>query len=317
MQRRKHISKSVISVLLTIGLALLGGTLFAQQEPLYTQYMNNPLSVNPAYAGARGVGSASTIFRKQWLGILNSPTTTSLTISMPIDSLHTGVGFDFIFDDIGKAENTSSLFFDYAFRIKATATTQLSFGLKAGFNYMQASLDQLDAYHTDDQLILEHGNFKNFMPNFGVGLFWYGNNFYTGFSVPRLLETKFNRDVVTTEQTSREEIHYFFQAAYLQPLSQDIIFKPCFSTIMVSGAPVTADFDFSFLFYEKIWFGAMYRISDSLGAYAQFQLENIKLGISYDYSHTRIRSNNAGTFEIMLRYDFKTKATQVFPFLGF
>ncbi len=304
--------------MLIIGLILLlVRKSFAQQDPVYSQYMNNLMSVNPAYTGVRGVGSASTIFRKQWLGIENSPTSTSITMSMPYDGLHTGIGVDFLFDDIGNAVNTTALFFDYSYKIQATATTRLSFGLKAGFNYLQANLSSLDRYHFDDVLITEFGDFQNFMPNFGIGVFWYGNNFYGGFSAPRLLQNKFNRKTTSIEIASREERHYFFQAAYLYQLSPTVIFKPGLTTIMVEGAPVTADFDFSFLFYEKIWFGAMYRISDAVGAYAQFQLENIKVGFAYDYSHTRIRNHNAGTFEIMLRYDFKTKDNQVYPFLGF
>jgi type IX secretion system PorP/SprF family membrane protein len=317
MRGIKNISTQIATVLLLTGLTLFGGIAHAQQDPVYTQYMNNLMSVNPAYTGLRGVGSASTIFRKQWLGLSNSPTTSSITMSMPFDSLHTGVGFDFLFDDIGKAITTTGLFFNYSYRVRATATTQLSFGLKGGFNYLQAYFSQLDRYHLDDTYLMEFGDFNSFLPNFGVGLFWYGNDFYVGLSVPRLLENPLNKRDVTTRAASREERHYLLQAAYIYKLSPYVTFKPGLSTILVSGAPATADFDFSFLFYDKVWFGAMYRISDAVGAYAQFQVENIKIGFSYDYSHTRLSNYNSGTFEVMLRYDFKTKETQVLPFLGF
>jgi len=316
MRRIKNISKHLFSVLMVTGILALGLNASAQQDPVYTQYMNNLMSVNPAYTGVRGVGSISSIFRKQWLGIPNSPTTSSLTFSSPIDSLHTGLGFDFIFDDIGKAVSNTSLFANYSYRIQVAPSTQLSFGLKGGFNYIQAMFSRLDRIHLDDSYILDYGDFNHLMPNFGVGLFLYSNNYYVGLSVPRLLENKYNKKDISRSATSREERHYLLQAAYIYQLSPEVTFKPGFTTILVSGAPATADFDFSFLFYDKVWFGAMYRISDGPGAYAHFQVENLKIGFSYDYS-SRLRNYQSGTFEIMLRYDFKTKENQVLPFLGF
>ena len=39
-----------------IAIFLLGilGSVSAQQDPMFTQYMHNPVSINPAYAGSRG-----------------------------------------------------------------------------------------------------------------------------------------------------------------------------------------------------------------------------------------------------------------------
>ena len=285
----------------------------AQQDPVYTQYMNNLMSVNPAYTGVRGVGSAAVLFRKQWMGLDNSPITTTVSMSMPLDSLHIGGGLDFLYDDVGPLK-TTALFLDYAYRIKATETTQISFGLKAGFNYIQANLKDLFRHDYDDQYILQYGDFNRFMPNFGIGVYWYSDNFYAGLSIPRLLQNKYYRDVTIVEAASREERHYFLQGAYLFRLSPTLIFKPGITTIMVAGAPVTADFDFSFMALDKFWFGAMYRISDALGGYVHIQVqENLKVGFSFEYPHTRLNDFNNGTIEVMLRYDFKTKDSQVLP----
>lgn len=289
---------------------------FAQQDPIYSQYMNNLMSVNPAYTGVRGVGSISGVSRKQWNQLNGAPSTSSLTLSMPLDSLHVGGGFDFLYDDFGHF-STTAFFLDYSYRIKTTQTTQLSFGLKAGFNYLQSMLTQLDRYHPDDAYIIEYGDYTRFLPNFGVGLFWYGENFYAGLAVPRLLQNKYHKDATSIQATSREERHYFLHGAYMLQLSPTTVFKPGITTIMVAGAPLTADFDLSFLFMDRFWVGAMYRISDSVGGYTQIQLKNIKIGFSYDYTHTQLGEFTNGTFEVMLRYDFKTKSTQVFPHLGF
>ncbi|MDA3929179.1 MAG: type IX secretion system membrane protein PorP/SprF [Prolixibacteraceae bacterium] len=313
MKHIKNISTHFCTaILVAVLLVLCIHTAKAQQEPIYSQYMNNMMSINPAYTGTRGVGSASLISRKQWLGIKNSPFTTALSICLPVDSLHMGGGLDFIYDNTGPVSHTG-IFVDYAYRIRATQNTQISFGLKAGFNYLQSYLSSLDRYHLIDEKITDYGDYSNFMPNFGVGMFWFNDQFYAGISVPRLLENKYNNEYVSTAEVSAEERHYFLHGAYLFDLAPNIIFKPALTTILVAGAPVTADFDLSMMFYDAFWLGAKYRISDAAGAYFQVQVENLKIGFSYDYSLTRLGDFNVGSFEIMLRYDFKSKASQLFP----
>lgn len=289
----------------------------AQQDPVYTQYMNNLMSVNPAYTGVRGVGSTSMLFRKQWMNFNGSPISSSITLGLPIDSLHIGAGFDFLYDNIGPL-TTTAIFLDYSYRIQITESTQLSFGLKGGFNFVQANLKELYRHDYDDQYILEYGDFSRLMPNFGIGLFWFSKDFYVGLAIPRLLQNKYYKDVTIVEAANREERHYFLNGAYQFRLSEQIVFKPGITTILVAGAPATADFDLSFMYMDKFWFGAMYRISDALGAYVQLQVqENLKIGFSYEYPHTSLNEFNNGTIEVMLRYDFKTKSTQLFPFAGF
>ncbi|HNW50235.1 MAG TPA: type IX secretion system membrane protein PorP/SprF [Prolixibacteraceae bacterium] len=312
MKVRKNIGILKVTALLMVLFILQGKEAWSQQDPVYTQYMNNIMSVNPAYTAVRGVGSFSGVFRNQWVNLDGAPKSASLTCSMPIDSLHMGLGIDFL-HDYTVPLTTTALFLNYSYRIKVASNSTLSFGLKAGVNYLDARLTNLYRYHLDDEYILGNGDFKKPFFNAGVGLFWFNDNFYAGFSIPRLLENNYTKGETTVENTSHESRHYFLQGAYMVNLSPEISFKPGIMTIMTAGAPVTADFDFSFLFHQQICFGMMYRISDALGGYMQFQYKNMKLGFSYDYSHTRIHEFQSGTFEVMLRYDFKTKGRQVFP----
>lgn len=309
------ILKQKTAILLVL-FVILGLSSWGQQDPVYTQYMNNLMSVNPAYTAVRGVGSFSGVFRNQWVNLEGAPTSASLSFSMPIDSLHMGLGLDFM-HDYTVPLTTTGIFLNYSYRINVTSNSILSFGLKAGLNILDARLTALDRYHLDDEYILGYGDFTRPFFNTGVGVFYYNPNFYIGLSVPRLIESRYVDGAESVESASREKQHYFIHGAYMVDLSPTISFKPGLTTIMTAGAPITADFDFSFMFYQKVWVGLMYRISDALGAYMQFQHKNMKIGFSYDYSHTRIREFQSGTFEIMLRYDFKTKQNQTFPFPTF
>ena len=55
-------------VLLMIPVSLSG-----QLTPYSNQYILNPLTINPAFAGNRGVLNMAAFYRKQWVGIKGSP----------------------------------------------------------------------------------------------------------------------------------------------------------------------------------------------------------------------------------------------------
>ena len=62
---------SKLKYLLFAALVLITFAGYAQQDPLFTQYMNNPGLINPAYTGSKGLTNINGIFRKQWLGLVS------------------------------------------------------------------------------------------------------------------------------------------------------------------------------------------------------------------------------------------------------
>jgi threonine/homoserine efflux transporter RhtA len=61
-------------ILPAVILVLLSGhpkVVKSQQDPIYTQYLTNLLSIQPAYAGISGVLTISALSRAQWVGFLN------------------------------------------------------------------------------------------------------------------------------------------------------------------------------------------------------------------------------------------------------
>ena len=90
----------LVIVLFSIG--LLQNEAKAQSEPMYSQYMFNMLNVNPAYAGARGVNSVSTLFRKQWVDMPGAPQTTVVSLETSQREGRVGLGLQLL-DVIGFA----------------------------------------------------------------------------------------------------------------------------------------------------------------------------------------------------------------------
>lgn len=54
--------------------------LFGQLTPVTNQYILNPMTINPAYAGNRGGLSLAAFYRQQWVGLAGAPRTMSLQV---------------------------------------------------------------------------------------------------------------------------------------------------------------------------------------------------------------------------------------------
>jgi len=61
--------------LMTVLLIVMATGVFAQQDPLFSQYMFNKLAVNPAYAGSREYLTVDALYRYQWVNIDGAPKT--------------------------------------------------------------------------------------------------------------------------------------------------------------------------------------------------------------------------------------------------
>ena len=199
--------------MLNRGLVVLALTGRAQQDPLFTQYMNNPVLINPAYAGSSTNLNISGVFRKQWVSMNWSPTTTTLSVSSPFRNYDVGLGFTFVNDQIGPLHQTG-VYIDYARNLRFSNNRNLSLGLKVGFNYFDANLLNLIMYEYDPYIALDPHK-SDFLPNFGVGVFYHTQKYYIGLSVPKLVRNSYNKQENTLEVVGREERHYYLTAGYV------------------------------------------------------------------------------------------------------
>jgi len=106
---------------------------FAQQDPLFTQYMFNKLVVNPAYAGSRDQLTIDLLDRFQWVGIEGAPRTLTLGADLPLRNNKVGLGLYIYRDELGPTVD-QGLMGTYAYHIK-TMKGRFSFGLQVGVKY--------------------------------------------------------------------------------------------------------------------------------------------------------------------------------------
>src|ERR1044071_6587678 len=80
---------------------MLTTALVAQQRPLQSLYMFDPLLVNPAYAGRQVQLSATAIYRNQWVNLDGAPKTFTTTVHSGFRKYRVGLGFILSNDQIG------------------------------------------------------------------------------------------------------------------------------------------------------------------------------------------------------------------------
>jgi len=286
-----------------IAVFLLGilGSVSAQQDPMFTQYMHNPVTINPAYAGSRGTLNIVAMNRQQWVGIDGAPKTLALSVNSPFLSYNVGVGLSLLYDELGPVKQTG-IYVDYAYHLKVTNRTKLSFGLKGGVNIFDINLLPLIGSEGDDHVAM-YGARTLYHPNFGFGTYLYSDRFYLGFSIPKLLQNNLSDDKNTL--INKEERHFFLASGVVLDVTENIKFKPSTTVRIVNGAPVSVELSAAVLLHDRLWLGGMFRFGDAAGAMVKFDLTNqLSVGYSFDYTLSELRPFNQGTHEVFISYDF-------------
>lgn len=298
-------------VVVTLLLSAWMHTANGQYDPLYTQYMFNPLALNPAYAGTSGVLHAMVLSRHQWVGFEDAPSTQTFTIHTPVSSRNIGTGLSIVHDRIGPVTNTNA-FFDYSFQLKLNTRVKLSMGLKGGFSYFQRDLTKyMDEVGAEDPAYNEPVDSK-LLPNFGFGVYCYGSRFYAGASVPRLLENKIGEQGISSVAVPKENRLYLLMAGYVYPIHPDFLLKPSFILRATNSAPLSVDLNLSVLIKEKLWAGGMFRPGSGFGAIVQYQVSpQIRAGYAYEMSTNEMMSYQGGTHEIMISYEFNFRKDKI------
>jgi len=116
----------------------------------------------------------------------------------------------------------------------------------------------------------------------------------------------FNTDLNEGEFEALERTSYYGIAGLVLDISKQIKFKPTVLSKFTNGAPASYDLSANFLFSEKLWIGASYRLNnaDGFGAILDFQVSNdVRLGYAYDMPTGQIRPYTTGTHEVILIYE--------------
>lgn len=165
------------SKIILLGLIILVNikSSFAQQDALYVTYPQNPLALNPAYAGSSGIASVSVMVRKQSLVLQGAGSSQYLSYNTPLDNGKFGIGLQAYNSSFGQATSGGGTGFNLggSFRHHFTDSISVSIGAQAGFA-------QVPGYLVNE-----------FKPIAGVGAYFRTFNSYFGVGMPVLTKPFF------------------------------------------------------------------------------------------------------------------------------
>jgi type IX secretion system PorP/SprF family membrane protein len=292
----------MIAVLMTPGLAM------AQQRPLQSLYMFDPLLVNPAYAGTHVQLSGTAIYRNQWVNFDGAPKTFTGTVHSGFRKARVGLGLIFANDQIG-VHSDNSLYGVYSYKIPVTLRKNggvLSMGLQAGFNSLRS-----DYFKTTPRDGAEVGVISKLNPNFGAGVFYRSTNLYAGLSIPYILTNKIidiiDVEMDTTFNTSgKQQRYYYLMGGFTKKLSANLKWMPSTLIRIQDNAPLSFDINNMFILHDVVGLGFSYRLNDAMIGLFELQInENFHVGYAYDITTSDIRLYSNGSHEIMINYRIK------------
>jgi type IX secretion system PorP/SprF family membrane protein len=288
----------------------------AQYDALFTQYMFNEMFINPGYAGSKEAMSTTLLHRQQWVNFPGRPVTTSFSLHGPLLQNKMGLGLSVLNEKIGVL-NRNLAYISYAYRIKTGEKSTLALGLMAG---LHTQLSKFSTLKTNDDGTVDpqlSQNSPNIMaPNFGTGIYFSTKTFYTGLSIPRMVDDKLvfnpNGDVLQTTKIDPNRFHYYFTIGNMFTLSDVLKLKGQAMVKAVQNAPIQYDITATFLIKEMIWAGISYRHNAAVAAIVGIQINpQFLVSYSYDYGINQIQKYSQGSHEIGLNYLFSYKGKKV------
>ncbi len=292
----------------------VGGNIIAQQQrPIQSLYMFDQLIINPAYAGSQVQLSATAIYRNQWVNLEGAPETVTASVQSSLWNNRMGLGIVVGKDALGVHEDFT-FFANYAYRININKKTNLSLGLRAGFDALQSDFTKTRVPTTtasgNSGTSDPYYNSTNaWNPNFGAGIFYTNRDLYIGISVPYLLENDIVQGVETgtlTTESIKNTRNYFISGGKTFPMDHN--FKILGSTLLrfQDGSPLSFDVNALGVIKESIGLGLGYRLNEGLIYMFELKInENFHVGYAYDMTTSTLGRVSNGSHELMLNYRIK------------
>jgi type IX secretion system PorP/SprF family membrane protein len=292
--------------------------LIAQQDPQFSLYQFNQLSVNPAYAGARDAIAVVADMRKQWVSFPGAPTTLAFTAHAPVWNNKMGVGINVLSDQIG-AKSTTGVYGNVAYIMKLSNRLKLSFGLRAGYINYRFNFNKVNYKDPNEASAAEFSTINRSAADIDAGLYLHSNSFFVGISSTHINGARlYNKDYSVTGLSGQTQNlnasyvlipHFFLTAGKAFSLSENLVFSPSVMVRYVKTA-VSADLNLNFLIHKRLWLGAFIKQSYGAGMLVQiYATEKLRIGYTYDAALGG-KKLLGSSHEIMIGFDFGNYKTK-------
>lgn len=287
-------------------------SLQAQQENLYTQFAFNKIAFNPGVAGEHNYTTVTGVNRSQWSGLIGAPKSQFLNVNLKTVAKKYGFGISANHLSIG-IQDRVQLSGQFAYKLKLKKS-YFNIGLETSIrryttDFTDPNLVAIDGFENDPSI--DQVKYTSNVLNLGVGLYYNSKNLYAGLSIPRLVRG--DLDFESDNAISRESRHIYAMFGASVELSDNWSYKPQFFFKLAENSPFNLDFLSMFTYQEKVHLGGNFRSGGSQKSFIEsfnvifgFEFTNsIFAGMSYDFNLTDLSAYENGSFELLLKYNFK------------
>lgn len=275
---------------------------YAQQDPLYSQYLNNPILLNPAYAGSNQQWQTTAGYRTQWSGFDGNPTTLNFSSHLSLVDNKVGVGLIAIQDKIGEVKNTE-FNLNYSYRLEVTENKYLYFGLSTGMIRYNSDPGLLNLQRQDDPAFAFTNKFQF---NTGVGIMMKTEQYMIGLSVPKLIPTTITEANATVQIYNQ---HYYLFGVFTHNFNERMMLKPAVLLKATSGAPLSVDLNVNLVIDQSYTLGLLTRNLNTFGLLAQLKMKQYRFGYVFEMPTDKSVGQRFSSHEVSLTYSL--------PFLDF
>jgi len=285
-------------------------SVFAQQEPLFTQYYVNDMVINPAISGSKTYNPLTIQTRQQWLGFEGAPLTSNVSYHGALNN-RSAMGGYLMFDKSFPSMQ-ANLNLNYAYHIPLNYDkVNLSFGLGAKVMYHNLDFNKGGLPPGNDQAF-STSSYDKVLGDATSGVYLYGRNFYTGFSVSNMFQSSFNTPISGSPYPNSEYRNYYGTGAYrFNIMNNDWQLEPSFLIRKMESQTNMTDVTTRILYLENTWTSLTYRTNGT--AIFGFGFGANNMHISYSYDHTfagEIMQYTYGTHELGITFRIETMATK-------
>lgn len=273
-----------------------------QQLPQYTNFDMNYFGINPAVAGSEECLDLKIGYRRQWIGVENSPSSAFLNAHGKISQTRSGnfhgVGGMVETDRTGPISFTSA-HAAYAFHLRINRNYMLAMG--ATFGMLQYRLDLGDATLPEvgalnDPALLASRSSLVF-PMADIGFWLYSKDHFVGLSFKNIMNTQ----VEDIGLETRVVPHYMLTAGKYIDLGKEFAFKPQTLIKYVAGSRLAADLNLMVEYKDVVSAGLGVRSENGIAGIVRFNvLKYFSVGYAYDYTLSKMRFAGQNSHEIVI-----------------
>lgn len=311
-----------------ISLVATTGNAWSQDVTL-SQFMANPLILNPAFAGSNQAPRATLMYRNQWPSSMSNFESYSASYDQNIPFSNSGFGFSFLTNKIGgNALITANMSAYYTYQFRPSKDLNINLGVKGTYFQKRLNFSRVSSSIVFDTIKTMIGQgAENEKPNgyvkngdVSVGaIFSYKDTFFGGVSADHLNTP--NISFYPSDTMTNLGIKTSFFAGVNIDLRKKAYrgsnYTPVFitPTIYYQGNKEFQQLSIgSYLSHGAYYAGSWYRLDfnneSAIVALVGVQYKALIFGYSFDYSLSSDITSNGGAHELTLSYQINNEQHQ-------